>query len=200
MPPPINDAVAADEAAAPPPVAEIEAFLEETILALDVEPRRPPGQAGRPRVFPSLCVWAGLLVCVLRGFSHQQDLWRLLSARGLWTFPRLTVSDQAVLDRLATDGFAPLQRLLEQISSALAARLAPYLPQTLAPFAAEVFALDATTLDAVSQLLPAAEGGPPARSRRLPGKLAVVFDVRRQQWWRVLYRSDPHENDKVAAR
>lgn len=181
-------------------IADIEAFLEAAIRDLDVEPIRPPGQAGRRRVFPSLCVWAGLLVCVLRGFSAQQELWRLLSGRGLWSFPRLTVSDQAVLDRLATDGPAPLQRLLEQISAVLTVRLAPYLPTRLAPFATEVYALDATTLDAVSQRLPAADGGPPAQTRRLPGKLAVAFDVRRQQWWRVLYRPNPHENDKVAAR
>jgi len=202
MPSPGQEAVLLSRAAADAPavVAEIEAFLEEVITGLEIEPRRPPGQAGRPRVLPSLCVWAGLLVCVLRGFGSQQALWQLLTLRGLWSFPRLAVSDQAVMDRLAADGPAPLQRLLAQVSAVLTERLAPYLPPRLAPFATEVLALDATTLDAVSQLLQAADGSPPTVMRRLPGKLAAVFDVRRQQWWRVLYRPDPHENDKVVAR
>jgi len=199
-PPPDSPQTDAIATPAPAVADQIEAFLAAAIGDLAIEPARPPGQAGRPRVFPSLCVWAGLLVCVLRGFSHQQQLWRLLSVRGLWSFPRLTVSDQAVLDRLAAEGAAPLPRLLDQISAALAVRLAPYLPARLAPFASEVVAIDATTLDAVCQLLPAADGGPPTRARRLPGKLAAVFDVRRQQWWRVLYRPDAHENDKLIAR
>jgi len=195
--PAASDHAAADTASV---VDEIEAFLGEMITGLEIEPVRPAGQAGRPRIFPSVCVWAGLLVCVLRGLSHQQALWRLLRLRGLWSFPRLAVSDQAVADRLAADGPAPMQRLLEQISAVLADRLAPYLPARLAPFASEVLAVDATTLDAVAQRLPAADGGLPTLTRRLPGKLAAVFDVRRQQWWRVLYRPDPHENDKVVAR
>jgi hypothetical protein len=202
MPLPATEAAQVDRAVTGPPavVDEIEAFLEAVITGLEIEPRRPPGQAGRPRVFPSLCVWAGVLVCVLRGFGSQQALWRLLRVRGLWSFPRLAVSDQAVMDRLAADGPAPLQRLLTQISAVLVERLAPYLPARLAPFATEVLAIDATTLDAVAHRLPAADGGAPTGTRRLPGKLAAVFDVRRQQWWRVLYRPDPHENDKVVAR
>ncbi len=202
MPLPACTATEAEHAAADPPavIDAIEAFLAAVITDVEIEPIRPPGQAGRPRVFASLCVWAGLLVCVLRGFNHQQGLWRRLRVRGLWSFPRLAVSDQAVMDRLATDGPAPLQRLLEQISAVLVERLAPYLPPPLAPFATEVLAVDATTLDAVAHQLPAADGGPPTLTRRLPGKLAAVFDVRRQQWWPVLYRPDPHENDKVVVR
>lgn len=199
---PISDAAQAERAAGDPPAAvdEIEAFLREVITGLAIEPTRPPGQAGRPRVFPSLCVWAGLLVCVLRGFRHQQGLWRLLCLRGLWSFPRLAVSDQAVADRLAADGPTPMQRLLEQISAVLGARLAPHLPPRLAPFASEVLAVDATTLDSVAQPLPATAGGAPTVTRRPPGKLAATFDVRRQQWRRVHFRPDPHENDKVVAR
>src|SRR5215207_7330188 len=142
-PPPDSPQTDAIATPAPAVAGQIEAFLAAAIGDLAIEPARPPGQAGRPRVFPSLCVWAGLLVCVLRGFSHQQQLWRLLSVRGLWSFPRL----------------------LDQISAALAVRLAPYLPARLAPFASEVVALDATTLDAVCPLLPAADGGPPTRAR-----------------------------------
>ena len=33
---------------------------------------------GRPRVLPAMALWAGLLVCVLRGFGSQLAVWRLL--------------------------------------------------------------------------------------------------------------------------
>ena len=37
---------------------------------------------------PALALWAGLLVCVLRGFASQLDLWRLLTLGQLWDYPR----------------------------------------------------------------------------------------------------------------
>ena len=41
---------------------------------------------------------------------------------------------------------------------------------------------------------------PKGDSRLLPGKLAGVFDVRRQQWRTVMFQPDPHQNEKVLAR
>ena len=61
-------------------------------------PRPCAAGAGAAPFLPALALWAGLLVCVLRGFGSQLALWRLLSERGLWFFPRLT--DQAVYKRL----------------------------------------------------------------------------------------------------
>jgi hypothetical protein len=132
-----------------PVVGDIERFLEAA----------RPGR-GRPRVLPSLCLWAGLLVRVLRGFSSQLALWRLLSQHGLWLYPRLPVSDQAVYKRLSAAGTAPLAALFRQVSAALAVRLAPYADATLAPFAADVVALDETTLDRVARLLPTLRRAP----------------------------------------
>lgn len=40
---------------------------------------------------------------------------------------------------------------------------------------------------------------PTGDSRVLPGKLAGLFDLRRQQWLRIRHVVDPHENDKVVA-
>jgi hypothetical protein len=139
-----------------PVVGDIEAFLETAIahLAPEAVDARRPGP-GRPRVLPGLCLWAGLLVCVLRGFGSQLQLWRLLSVHGLWRFPRAPISDQALYNRLARAGAAPLERLFAQVSRVLAARLAPYADATLAPFAAAVVALDESTLDRVARLLPA---------------------------------------------
>jgi hypothetical protein len=180
---------------------QVEAFLRDAIEGLEPDPaeagRRGPG---RPRVLPSLCLWGGMVVCVLRGVGSQAGLWRLLSWRGLWAYPRFPLSDQAVYRRLARGGTAALEALFHQISALLAARLAPYLTTELAPFASRVVALDETTLDPVARRLPALRGLPPGAPERLPGKLAAVFDLRRQQWVHVEHRRDVHQNDRVAAR
>jgi len=158
---------------------------------------------GRPRVLPSMCLWAGMLVCVARGFSSQLDLWRLLSNGSFWFYPRFAVSDQAVYKRLEQEGTAPLQKLFEQARVVLAQRLAPFEDPSLkgvAPFAAQLLALDETTLDQVARLLPALRSEPAGSKVLLPGKLAALFDLRRQQWQRVAHIENPNQNNKVAAR
>ena len=159
-------------------LGQIDVFLQE--LCDRAPPHRGTRHAlGRPRILPSLCLWGGLLVCVLRGFSSQLALWRLLSQRGLWFGPRFPVSDQAVDQRLAQAGTAPRETLFTQLTTVLAQRLAPYAGLDLAPFATEVFVLDETTLDPIARSLPGLRGLP-AGDRPTPGKLAGVFDVRRQ--------------------
>jgi hypothetical protein len=195
-----TDTVAAAPAEQQQLIGDVEAFLRAAIVRLAPEPAKAASvQPGRPRILPALCLWAGLLVCVLTGFSSQLALWRLLCACGLWDYPRFAISDQAVYKRLAADGTAALERLFRQISVLLAERLAPYADRKLVPWAAEVFALDATTLDAVARKLPALRQVPEGDSRLLPGKLTGLFDVRRQQWYRLHHGSAPHENDKVVA-
>jgi hypothetical protein len=181
-----------------PVAGQIEAFLCEVIT--EMTPASPRGAVGRPRVLPALALWGGLLVCVLRGFGSQLALWRLLTSGNFWFFPRFPITDQAVYKRLERDGVAALQSLFTQISRLLAARLAPYLERTLAPFASEVMALDGCTLDQVARSLPALREVPAGDPRLLPGKLAALFDLRRQQFRRVEYQEDAHQNDKVAAR
>lgn len=180
-------------------LAQVERFLTDAIATLEPEPAttRAPG---RPRILPALCLWAGLLVCVLHGFGSYLALWRLLTSHGLWHFPRFPVTDQALYHRLARDGTGPLERLLAHLSTLLADRLAPYAPATLAAFATAVYALDEMTLDQIARLLPALRGLPPGAAALLPGKLAGLFDLRRQQWARVESIADPQQNEKVAAR
>lgn len=182
----------------------VEGFLQTVVeeLAPLAEPPSPWGwrRPGRPRVLPALALWAGLLVCVLRGFSSQAALWRLLRDGLLWDYPRFALSDQAVSNRLARDGTAPLAQLFGQVSALLAQRLAPLAQQHLAPFAAAVVALDATTLDRLARRLPALRGLPDGAAALLPGKLAGLFDLRTQQWRTVVPIADAHENDKVPAR
>ena len=179
-------------------VGNIEEFLQQCLE--DMEPDHSHKGPGRPRVLPAMALWAGLLVCVLKGFGSQLAVWRLISERGLWFFPRFPVTDQAVYKRLHTAGTKPLERLFEQISSVLAERLEGMVPDRLAPFAEEVVCIDESTLDAMSRTLPAMRGIPQGDSRLLPGKLAGVFDMRRQQWRSVRFQPDPHQNEKVMAR
>jgi hypothetical protein len=181
-------------------VDEIEGFLCEVVAGLEpAEAERARGR-GRPRVLPALALWGGLLVCVLRGFSSQLALWRLLSLGGLWFYPRFAVTDQAVYKRLEAAGDGTPRALFERVSAVLAERLAPYADDSLAPFAADVLACDDSTLDQVARTLPALRGVPPGDDRLLPGKLSCAFDLRRQQFRRVLHRDDPHRNEKRGAR
>ena len=147
-----------------------------------------------------MCLWAGLLACVARGFSSQLDLWRLLSGGNFWFYPRFAVSDQAVYKRLEQEGTAPLQHLFKAVQTVLAQRLAPYQEKGLAPFATQVLALDETTLDGVARVLPALRGEPAGSKLLLPGKLAALFNLRTQQWEEIQYIENPHQNSKVAAR
>ena len=180
-------------------VGNIEEFLQQCLE--DMEPDHSLKGPGRPRVLPAMALWAGLLVCVLRGFESQLAIWRLISERGLWFFPRFPVTDQAVYKRLHTAGTKPLERLFEQISSVLAERLQGIdSGKKLAPFAKEVVCIDESTLDGVSRTIPTLRAVPEGDSRLLPGKLAGVFDVRRQQWRTVTFQPDPHQNEKVMAR
>lgn len=182
-----------------PLIGDVETFVQTIVLSM--EPVPPPYRGpGRPRVLPSLALWAGLLVCVLRGFSSQSALWRLLREHGLWSFPRFPVSDQAVYKRLATAGTAPLEALFQQISQVLAERISVAVTASLASFAAGVYALDETTLDRIARKLPALRDVPPGDKRLLPGKLAGLFDLRRQLWVTVRFQADPHQNEKVLAR
>jgi hypothetical protein len=186
-------------AAASSPLNRIEAFLTELVAELVPESAGPAGR-GRPRILPALALWGGLLVCVLRGWGSQRALWRLLAASGLWHFTPIPVSDEAVYRRLAEADPSPVAGLFADLTALLVDRLDAHADRTLAPFAAEVFAIDQTTLDPVARTLPALHGIPAGDDRLLPGKLAGVFDVRRQLWRRIAYLPDAHQNEKLACR
>lgn len=180
-------------------IGNIEQFLREAIEQLQPEPAVSPPGVGRPRILPALCLWAGLLVVVLQGGGSQLAIWRLLTLRGLWDYPQFALTDQAVYKRLATAGTQVLERLFAHISEVLRVRLAPFARTDLAPWASEVFALDETTLDPVARKLPALRGAPAGAPSLMPGKLAGLYDLRRQQWRRLQHIADSHQNEKVAA-
>src|SRR5215831_17276828 len=107
---PSPPALAPGPAGAPARVVDdIERFLQEMVARMPPDPAEQRRGPGRPRVRPALALRAGLLVCVLRGFSSQLALRRLLTPGHLWSYPRFALSDQAVYDRLAAAGPRPLE-------------------------------------------------------------------------------------------
>lgn len=181
-------------------VGDVEQFLRQALVQF-APAQQPSAGPGRPRILPALCLWGALFVGILHQAAGQRDLWRLVSHLGLWDYPRFPVTDQAVYNRLARAGTAPLAQLFQQLTTLLAARLGPLLPQLgpeLAPFASAVVALDETTLDPLARRLPALRALPPARC--LPGKLAGLFDLRCQQWRTVRFVPDAQQNEKRLAR
>lgn len=180
-----------------PTIDRIEQFLQEMIEKLESNHREPVGR-GRPRILPAMCLWAGVVICILRGWNSQLKIWRLLSQKGLWDYPRFAISDEAVYKRLEEAGPEPLKQLYEQISTVLLERLQQY-AQKIAPFASEVVAIDATTLDQVLRHLPILRNVPNGGDALMPGKLAGVFDLRVQQWRYVEHVPEPHQNEKVGA-
>lgn len=179
-------------------LGQVEEFLRRAVQQMRPVEEGVPKGAGRPRVLPSMCLWAGMLVCVLRGMSSQLELWRLLASKGLWEYPRFEITDQAVYNRLAREGIEPLRDVFEHVSALLRERLKPYELGQLACFATEVVAIDQSTLDKVARLLPALKDAHPHKA--LAGKLAGVFDVRAQQWRHLSYIEDAQQNEKVSAR
>jgi hypothetical protein len=176
---------------------KIEQFLRETIEQLEPIQTDPVGR-GRPRIVPALCLWAGVLVCVLRGWSSQLAVWRLLTEKSLWHYPRFPVSDQAIYKRLEQEGCGPLQDLFVRVSEVLRERLMPY-AQSIACFASEVVAIDQTTLDKVLRHLPLLRNLADGDRQLLPGKLAGVFNIRLQQWQYVEHVPNPDQNEKMIA-
>jgi hypothetical protein len=181
----------------PTVVEQIEVFIEGIVTDLAPPPPQKRGR-GAPKVLPELCLWAGMLVCVLRGFSSQRALWRLLTLHGLWGFGRFSVCDEAVYDRLERGGTAPMEQLFVRVTRVLRDRLTPYAEPSLAPFATEVVALDETLLDKLLRLLPALRNAKGLAG--LPGRMATVFDLRRQQFCRAQLIGDATERETLHAR
>lgn len=179
---------------APAHLDAIEARLCELV------PRLTPAASGRgrPEILPAALLWTRLLVCLLRGQPRAQAVWRLLTEQGLWYFPRVPVSAEAVRVRLRRAGPGVLQQLFEDLTGELTPQIAG--DDTLAAFAAGVYVLDESTLDRVARTLPALRAVPAGDDQLLPGKLSAVFDVRRQLFTTIQVTDLPRQNERVAAR
>ena len=173
----------------------LEGELRDCLAELPPPPRRPRGP-GTPAVLVASYFWAALLVCVLRGFSAQQSLWQLVCLHGLWDYPRLTLTRQAIYARLQRTPATHLLALFERLTTLLRERFATLCDVPYAPFASEILALDHSTLDAVQRKLKLFRALPRGAPQLLPGQLATLFDLRRQFFWRVEFWADAQHNEK----
>lgn len=184
-----------DGSGAPAIEARIEALLCAMGQALA---GAPLGVRGRPPILPASVLWTSLTIGVLRGAMSQAAIWRLVTDRELWRGAAAPVSDEAVYLRLAAPGPSPLGTLFADVTALLLTRQAP--ETELAPFAVDVVALDQTTLDPVARSLPSLRGVRPGDAILIPGKIAGIFDVRRQLWRAIQLIDSAHQNERVVAR
>ena len=184
-------------------VADIEGFLKNIVEALEIPEKTEESQqspAGRKKILPTLALWSGVVVGILRGFTTQAEIWRLVSWQGLWEYPISEVSDQAVYNRLAEKGEQTLQRLFISVRDGLKEHLAPFSQNQIASFATGFYAVDGSTLDKMARHLPSLREIANGDSRLLPGKMVGLFDIRLQQWQEMIHLSNPNQNDKIAVR
>jgi hypothetical protein len=152
-------------------------------------------RAGRPCLvsWPHLCL--AIVLCFLRGWNAQVQVWRMIRDERLGDFAPVPVSDQAIYNRIERAGNA-MQGLFEQVSAWLRTRLAPWEDRRLAPWATAVYAVDASTLDRLARFLPWLRALADGDMRLLAGQISALFDLRRQQWVRVEWCSDARDNCK----
>ncbi|HEY6408617.1 MAG TPA: IS4 family transposase [Ktedonobacteraceae bacterium] len=177
---------------AKPIVALLEELLvqsEASCSALMPSGKRP---RGRPPTLPLDQLWLALVLGVLRHAKHVSTIWRSLCLETTGSFAVVQVTYEAVRKRLLAAGTAPLQRLFETLSQALAQRSLSQQPAalTLAPFASQVVALDETTLDHLQRLTQDLRDVPMVTpiASRAKGQDSLICEGTR--WLRVQFRAD----------
>jgi hypothetical protein len=193
-----NDSASTQESTSSP-ADQIITFLQG-ILHPDPETAAEGPQKqkrGHPVVLSQEHLWLALLVAILRGMPSFASVWRLISWQGVGNFPLLKMTRDGVRKRLINEQLDSLQELLRRVTNALLRWTAPCADADLAPFAPQVVALDESTLDAVRRLSNDVRNEARGNSRLLVGKLAGLFDLRRQQWIRLHFREDVLANCKA---
>ena len=178
-----------------PSEQQMRSYVSQRSLTL-----RPAGKRrGKPARLSSLHLCLGIVLCGLEGFKSQLKLWRRICLEPMGPFLPVCVVDQAVYNRLAHAAGA-MRAFFEQISSSMSAQVEGLQERSLAPWAAEVLALDESTLDAVGRWLPELRALLPGDAGLLAGRISALFDVRRQQWVRVEVWQEAVANCKQQAR
>ncbi len=182
-----HDSASTQEGTQNSPATQILTFLQ-TLLAADPHPLPFKRKRGHPVTLSHDHLWLAMLTAILRGFTGFASVWRLITWGGVGSFPIVEMTRDGVRKRLLHASLDSLHDLLARVSQALLPWTSPFQDFTLAPFATTILALDQSTLDAVQRkcqdVCEEAKDSPIL----LVGKLAALFDLRRQQWVRLLLR------------
>ena len=175
---------------------ELEAALRDLLLDLPLAPAPLKRGPGAIPVISALALWSGFLVCVLRGFSSQRGVWRLLCLHGFWSETAKPLTDSAIYQRLARSAPTVFLDFFNRLTTLLLARFAEVRDTRLASWAPDILALDHCTMEPVVRQLKLLRKVPRGNSSLLPGRLATLFDVRRQLFRRVDFETDTVRNVK----
>lgn len=179
------------------PADQILQVLQNVLRPVPEEPETATSpRRGRPRELTSDHLWLALLIAVLRGFSSFASVWRLITWTGVGDFAVLNFTRAGVRKRLLHVDMDSLQAVLARVSAALLPWTQQVQDDSLAPFAPRIVALDQSTLDAVKRCCQDVREEPAESPRLLVGKVTGFFDLRRQQWTRLLFRDDVFANEK----
>ena len=166
-------------------------WLEDHIRLLFPEELGPqPVKRGKPPelTLPHLCL--GLFVGVFCGATGFTDIWRWLVTEPLGGFPKLSITDDAVRKAVQRWGPQTFANLYTHLCDALPQVKISQTTTGLATFATEIVALDESTLDAIHRHRKQVRHLDPGGNGLLAGKIAGLYDVRRQRWSRLQFRAD----------
>jgi hypothetical protein len=173
------------------PQSALVGWLEEHIrLLFPAASESQPAKRGKPPelTLPHLCL--ALLVGVFCGATGFRDIWRWVVVEPLGSFPQLTITDEAVRKAVQRWGPQTFANLYIHLCDALPKVKLSQTTMALATFAREIVAIDESTLDAIHRHQKQLRHLDSSGSARLSGKIAGVWDVRRQRWFRLQFRAD----------
>jgi hypothetical protein len=137
-----------------------------------------------------------IMLCFLRGWNAQLEVWRLLSSEWVGFFAPVQICDQAIYNRIErADTW--MYWCFEQVSAWLRTRLEPWEDRHLVPWATEILAADASTLDRLGRYLPWLRTLAVGTPDLLAGQISALFNIRRQQWTRVEWWPNARDNCKA---
>jgi hypothetical protein len=166
-------------------------WLEEHIRLLFTSESETKGsQRGRPSelTLPHLCL--ALFVGVFTGATGFVDIWRWLVTEPLGSFSKLSITDDAVRKAVGRWGPQTFAHLYIHLCDALPQIKISQTTTGLATFATEIVALDESTLDAIHRHRKQVRHLGRSGNGLLAGKIAGLWDIRRQRWFRLQFRAD----------
>lgn len=166
-------------------------WLEEHIqLLFPASSENQPAKRGRPPelTLPHLCL--ALFVGVFTGATGFVDIWRWLVVEPLGPFAKLSITEEAVRKAITRWGPQTFANLYIHLCDAIPQIKISQTTTGLATFAREIVALDESTLDAIHRNRKQLRHLDSSGSSLLAGKIAGLWDIRRQRWFRLQFRAD----------